>query len=171
MTASGDRASAAGVSEASRLSALISPLRRRLSGAARAAADLPDLPDAQIEVIRALPRGCVRRPGELASTLGLSRPTVSNLLNTMESRGLIARHVPEIDRRNVEVTATPEALELFDRFDEASAAIVDRALSLLTEDERRAVANVLPALERLSELLEANRANLAVLDHAAEGAA
>ena len=42
-----------------RLAAVISPLRRDLLAGARAAEHLPDIPDAQIEVIRALPRGVV----------------------------------------------------------------------------------------------------------------
>ena len=57
--------------EVGRLSGLISPLRRGLLRAARTAEHLPDIPDAQIEVLRALPTGTVRS-GEMSP---LSRPT------------------------------------------------------------------------------------------------
>ena len=55
-----------GVLDASRLASVISPLRRVLLASARAAEHLPEIPDAQVEVIRALPRGVVSSPGELA---------------------------------------------------------------------------------------------------------
>jgi len=62
--------------DAARLAAVISPLRRALLAAAREQEGLPDIPDAQIEIIRALPRGTVAAPGELAETLGLGRSTI-----------------------------------------------------------------------------------------------
>lgn len=139
--------------DARRLAALISPLRRNLLRAARGTANLPDLPDAQVEIIRALPRGTVRGPGELAALLGLSRSTVSNLLSGMEARDLIVRRTVDGDRRHTDVEATPEAVRLFSTFDAASAALVDRALAALDADDRDSIHAALPALERLTEAL------------------
>ncbi|GAA1793643.1 MarR family winged helix-turn-helix transcriptional regulator [Agromyces lapidis] len=137
-----------------RLNQVISPLRRGLLKAARAAEQLPDLPDAQIEVLRALPAGVVRSPGELAVDLGLSRPTVSNLLKAMEAAGLVTREVPTGDRRRVEVHASKRALGLFDRFDRASANVLDEALAALSDDDRALLADALPALERLRDVVQ-----------------
>jgi DNA-binding MarR family transcriptional regulator len=137
-----------------RLNPIISPLRRGLLKAARAAEHLPELPDAQIEVLRALPAGVVRSPGELATELGLSRPTVSNLLRGMEQAGLVTREVPAADRRRVEVRASARALGLLERFDRASAAILDQALAGLDDADRAALAAALPALERLRDAVQ-----------------
>ncbi|MFD5863611.1 MarR family winged helix-turn-helix transcriptional regulator [Agromyces sp. NPDC127015] len=140
--------------ELARLGSIVSPLRRGLLKAARTAAHLPDLPDAHIEVLRALPRGVMRSPGELATELGLSRPTVSNLLKAMESAGLVTREVPETDRRRVEVRASTRALSLFDRFDGASEAILVASLARLDDADRAALAVALPALERLRDVVQ-----------------
>ncbi|BEL07684.1 hypothetical protein Q0Z83_058750 [Actinoplanes sichuanensis] len=139
--------------DAARLAAVISPLRRTLLTAARAAEHLPEIPDAQIEIIRALPRDTVTTPGELAGRLGLSRPTVSNLLTQMETAGLVERRPRPENRRQVEVLATARALDLFDRFDRAGGEIVAAAAATLTDADRAALAAALPALERLRDAL------------------
>lgn len=143
--------------DAARLAAVISPLRRALLTAARHREQLPDLPDSHIEVIRALPRGTVRSPGELSALLGLNRSTVSNLLTAMERAGLVARRTRDDDRRHVEVVASAEALTLFDRFDAASADLVSAAATDLSPAERAALAAAVPALEHLRELLISQR--------------
>lgn len=137
-----------------RLNLVVSPLRRALLSAARAAEGLPDIPDAQIEVLRAIPGGVRSSPGALAERLGLSRPTVSNLLKSMESARLVERLAQAGDGRRVEVRATAGALELLARFDEASAVIVGDALAELDADEREALAAALPVLERLRGIVE-----------------
>ncbi|WP_227982086.1 MarR family winged helix-turn-helix transcriptional regulator [Nocardia spumae] len=137
-----------------RLAAVISPLRRTLLTATRAAEQLPEIPDAQIEIIRALPPGTAVTSGELAQRLGLSRPTVSNLLTTMEAGGLIERRPRPGDRRRVEIVTTARARDLFDRFDAASSALVCDAAATLSPGDRAALAAALPALERLREALQ-----------------
>ncbi|MGW0180282.1 MarR family winged helix-turn-helix transcriptional regulator [Nocardia sp. NPDC003345] len=136
-----------------RLAAVISPLRRTLLNAARAAAELPEIPDAQIEIIRALPPGEVTTPAELAHRLGLSRPTVSNLLTALEASGLIERRPGSGDRRRIEVLTTTRAHDLFARFDIASGALVEKATATLAPADRDALAAAVPALERLREAL------------------
>jgi DNA-binding MarR family transcriptional regulator len=139
--------------DAARLASVISPLRRTLLATARATENLPEIPDAQIEIIRALPRGTVAGPGELAERLGLSRPTVSNLLTAMETAGLVERRPRPGNRRHVEVLATAKALDLFDRFDLASGDLVAAAAAGLSEADRAALAAAVPALERLRDAL------------------
>ncbi|MGX5696021.1 MarR family winged helix-turn-helix transcriptional regulator [Agromyces soli] len=137
-----------------RLNSIVSPLRRGLLKAARAAEHLPELPEAQIEVLRALPADAVRSPGELAAELGLSRPTVSNLLRDMEHDGLVTREASAADRRRVEVRASTRALGLLARFDRASAAILVATLAELDDADREALAAALPALERLRDAVQ-----------------
>ncbi|GAA5202702.1 MarR family winged helix-turn-helix transcriptional regulator [Microbacterium jejuense] len=146
-------ARSAGAFDAARLTAVVSPLRRALLAAAREREGLPDIPDAQIEVLRALPRGTVAAPGELATTLGLGRSTISNLLAAMERAGLVTRQPRTDDRRGVEVAASPDALGYFERFDAASAAIMTDAATRLSAGDLAALAGAVPALERLRDVL------------------
>ena len=99
--------------DAARLAAIISPLRRALLRAAREQEGLPEIPDTQVEILRSLPRGTVLSPGGLAQQLGRNRSTVSNLLAAMERAGLVIRRGATNDRRQVEVVATPAALDWF----------------------------------------------------------
>lgn len=138
----------------SRLTRLISPLKRTLLRAARQADGLPDIPDAQIEVLRALPAGSALSPGELAARLQLKPSTISNLLGAMADAGLITRTPAEHDRRSSEVRASARALELLRRFDQTSDAILGKALALIDPVELAALAAALPALERLQGALE-----------------
>lgn len=143
--------------DAGRLAAVVSPLRRALLAAAREREGLPDIPDAQIEVIRALPRGTVSSPSALARSLGLGRSTISNLLAGMERSGLVARRARTDDRRQVDVEASAEALTYFDRFDRAAAAIVADAAASLSPHDLTALEAAVPALERLRDVLVARR--------------
>ena len=113
---------------AARLGSLISPLRRSLLRVARSAEHLPEIPDAQIEVLRALPAGRESSPGELADELGLSRPTISNLLRDMERAKLVTRRGSTDDRRRVVVAASDRALDLLARFDRAGAEVLAEVL-------------------------------------------
>ena len=143
--------------DAARLAALISPLRRALLSSVREREQLPEIPDAQIEVIRLLPRGTIVSPSALADTLGLSRSAISNLLGAMERDRLIVRRPSATDRRQVEVIASPAALDYFDRYDAAAAAFVGHAAEALSADDRAAIDAALPALERLGDALSAAR--------------
>lgn len=150
--------------DAARLAAVISPLRRALLAATRAEAALPELAEAQIDVIRALPRGTSSGPAEIADRLRLSRPTVSNLLGTMEAEGLVDRAPDPSDGRRVTVRASARALDLFDRFDAANAALVTRATAALDDADRAALGRALPALERLCAVLGAREEPLPPTD-------
>mgnify|MGYP003583308827 CR=1 FL=1 len=132
-----------------------------IQSAARASAHLPEIPDAQVKLLRALPRGVVRSPGELAESLGLGRSTVSNLLTARQERGLVLRHAVSGDGRRVEVTATPNAPRLFERFDDSSAALIAAASAELNSDDRAALAAALPVLERLRDALDEQRRDAA----------
>ncbi|WP_308798269.1 MarR family winged helix-turn-helix transcriptional regulator [Agromyces silvae] len=138
-----------------RLNGAILPLRRALVRLARTDVRLPELPDSQVELLRALPSGVVRPPGELAAELGLSRPAVSNLLKTLEADGLITRHHAETNRRYVDVKASKRAIRRLARFDRASAKRLGEAAGQLSEAERDALIAALPALEHLRDAVRA----------------
>ncbi|PRB06940.1 MarR family winged helix-turn-helix transcriptional regulator [Microbacterium sp. MYb64] len=139
-----------------RLAAVISPLRRTLLAAARERGELPDIPDAQIEVVRALlpsSGSAERGPAELAEALHLNRSTVSNLLGAMEADGLVERRRADGDGRRVVVVLSPRALDLFGRFDQAAGELLRDALETLDPADREAVTAAVPALEKLAAAL------------------
>jgi DNA-binding MarR family transcriptional regulator len=144
-----------GHSSAAALSRALGPLRRAVLRATRAAEGLPDLPDTHIEVLRAVVDSPAISPKTIADRLGLARPTVSNLIQAMKREGLIALTRNEDDARVVHVTATGLALQLLNRYDTASEALLDRALGELTPRDRSAIAAALPALSALQAILAA----------------
>ncbi|MEW1958705.1 MarR family transcriptional regulator [Kineococcus sp. NPDC059986] len=132
---------------ARRLGPLLGPLRRTVLRRSRDLAALPDLPEAQVELLRVLADDGPQSPSGLADRLHLARPTISNLLRTMTSAGLVDRS-PGAGRA-VAVSATGHALELLRRYDAASARTLERALGHLDAGDRAALAAALPALDRL----------------------
>lgn len=64
-------------------------------------------------------------PSEIAAVLGISRPSVSNLLNRMERDKLIRRVPDKVNKKQIWIFATPEGLEL-----------VEEAYSLMGEVDR-----------------------------------
>jgi DNA-binding MarR family transcriptional regulator len=134
---------------ARRLGSELGPFRRRLMNASRSAADLPDLPDAQVEVLRRLETTGWATPTALGRGLGLARSTVSNLVLAMERDGLVDRRLARGDGRSTEVGLTDHARDLLRTFDRSAEGVLVGALRSLTADERRAIARALPALEAL----------------------
>lgn len=127
----------------------LGPLRRAVLRASRSAADLPDIPEAQIEVMRSLAMTGESAPSDLADTLGLARSTVSNLLSQMEKAELIERHLVAGDGRRTRVGLTPLAETRLRAFDESAAHILAAALRDLSAGDVAAIAAALPALDRL----------------------
>src|SRR5690348_11070322 len=99
---------------ATTLSRLLGPLRRAVLRSARSAGNLPDLPDAQIELLRVLAACPGATPRAVATQLRMAPSTVSNLVKTMTASGLVERRPSPHDLRTVGLTATAAALELLD---------------------------------------------------------
>ncbi|OUE24393.1 MarR family winged helix-turn-helix transcriptional regulator [Clavibacter michiganensis] len=134
---------------ARRLGSELGPFRRRLMNASRSAADLPDLPDAQVEVLRRLEAIGWATPTALGRALGLARSTVSNLILAMERDGLVDRRLAKGDGRSTEVGLTDHARDLLRTFDRSAEGVLVGALRSLTVAERHDIARALPALEAL----------------------
>ncbi|MEV0600035.1 helix-turn-helix domain-containing protein [Streptomyces sp. NPDC050315] len=137
------------------LGRLLGPLRRAVLRATRNAEGLPDLPEAQIALLRALsaaPEGLA--PREVAARLRVAPSTVSNLVRTMTAAGLVQRVPHPHDLRTVTLTASAAALQLLERYDSASTATLARASDELPAADRAALTAALPALDRLLLTLE-----------------
>ncbi|NKY54301.1 winged helix-turn-helix transcriptional regulator [Nocardia vermiculata] len=131
------------------LSAVLGPLRRAVLRRTRAAEDLPDLPEAQIELLRLLVATGGLPPSRAAAELNMAQSTISNLLRAMTTAKLVERLPTPEDGRGAMLIASVRARELLDRYDRASAAMLHETLARLPEADRRAVESAVPALRRL----------------------
>ncbi|MBF6332222.1 MarR family winged helix-turn-helix transcriptional regulator [Nocardia transvalensis] len=139
---------------ADRLSRLFGPLRRALLRSIRRSGEVPDVPESQFELLRALPESGTVTPRAVAAQLRLAPPTVSNLVKSMTTAGLVARTPDPNDLRTVGLSLTPRATQLLDSYNRISASILNQALNDLSAADRRTLHGALPALERLLAALE-----------------
>jgi len=136
------------------LSRILGPLRRAVLRAARADTGLPDLPEAQIELLRVLLAHGPIGSGEVAARLRVASSTVSNLVRTMVANGLVERRPRPDDLRAVRLAPTDKARDLLRRYDQASSVRLDQALRQLTPADQATVASALPVLEQLLRTLD-----------------
>jgi DNA-binding MarR family transcriptional regulator len=132
----------------------ISAVRRIARRAARAAWPEEPLPSAQSELLRL----AAARPGisvaEAAHELRLAPNTVSTLVGPLTAAGLLARARAESDGRSVQLTVTGQGARRIAEWRDLRAELAARALDRLTPDDRRALAEAVPALLRFSAQLE-----------------
>lgn len=134
---------------ATELSRLLGPLRRTVLRATRTAKDLPELPEAQIELLRALTEAGSLSPSEAARQLQVAPSTISNLTRRMIADKLVRRHTSDADLRAVTLTATTEAVALLSLYDHTSTEILSDAIARLPVAEQKALARALPSLAHL----------------------
>ncbi|WP_032385281.1 MarR family winged helix-turn-helix transcriptional regulator [Rhodococcoides fascians] len=140
-------------STATELGRQLGPLRRSLLRATRDVAQLPDIADSHIEVMRALAAEPSMSPGRLATRLNLARSTVSNLIRAMVDAGLVERSITAGDLRGATLTASPKAVKLLAEYDATSSRVLADALDELSRHNREAIAAALPALAEITSIL------------------
>ncbi len=145
--------STSAVSVEAQLSALLGPLRRAVLRRTRAAEGLPDLPEAQIELLRLLVGTEGVPPSLAAAELKVAQSTISNLIRTMTAAGLVERVPSPTDGRAAVLVASPTARELLARYDRASAAMLRESLAKLPAADRERLESALPALQQLLSVL------------------
>ncbi|GHY56173.1 transcriptional regulator [Vibrio cholerae] len=82
-------------------------------------------------------------PTELYQTLMLSSGAISTRIEQLVQRGLVQRVASEQDRRSCKVTLTEQGIELVDQALNTHVANVDGMLSVLTEQERKQLGQLL----------------------------
>ena len=87
---------------------------------------------------------------EIASFLGVSRPTASQLATTLAERGWVTREMERADRRRHRVVLTEEGLSLVRKRQAAREAQLRRVVAGLTVEER---ASLLRLSERIGALI------------------
>jgi DNA-binding MarR family transcriptional regulator len=89
-------------------------------------------------------------PSDLSRFLGVSRNTISALLNGLEEQGLIERHLHPSDRRQFLIQITPEGLEMAHRRAPLFAEFVSDLFKDFSAEERE---NLKALLGKLHVLL------------------
>lgn len=89
--------------------------------------------------------------GRIAEGVGLAQATVTNIVDRLEERGLVARHRSDEDRRQVNVRLTDAGRELLAKAPTALQTKFLRNFAALRDWEKTAI---LSALQRLADLME-----------------
>lgn len=83
------------------------------------------------------------RAGELAERVGVSRPTLTSLIDGLEQKGLLRRRPVPGDRRGIRLEPTEQGLDALER---AERALSDRMLDLVDPETARQMAQVVTHL-------------------------
>lgn len=77
------------------------------------------------------------RPKDLSSIadfMGVSKPTVTGIMNTLEKDGFVKRQHDSEDRRRIDLALTEKSLDLFRKFESMTMFVVDDFISSIPED-------------------------------------
>lgn len=95
-----------------------------------------------------------RRITELADSEALAQPTVTQLVDRMQRRGLVARERSAEDGRVVLVSIAPRGRELLDQTREQYRALLREAVRELPDDDVGALVAATATLQRLIDVLQ-----------------
>jgi DNA-binding MarR family transcriptional regulator len=143
---------------AAELLGAIGAIRRIARRAVRSVWTEEPLPPAQSELLRL----AAARPGisvaEAAHELRLAPNTVSTLVGRLTAAGLLGRGRAASDGRSVRLTVTGKAQRRIAEWRDLRAELAARALDRLTDSDRKALADAVPALLRFAAQLEEENA-------------
>jgi len=133
---------------------LLRDLWRAVTRAVRSMEHLPTLPKNQADALREIVTSGGVTPTQLAAALGLSRPTISELIQKLEEDDFIVRRPSRIDGRSTVLMPTERARHVHQAFRTSRVSVVSEAMRRLpVRDSRRLLADV-PALTQLRAELE-----------------
>ena len=129
-------------------------LRRAVRRRTRERVDLPALPPAQVELLRAVQDSPGIGVAAVARRLRLADNSVSTLVRTAIADGHVRRSPDPADRRAARLELTDAAHERLRRWRAARADVVDAALARLDPADHAALEAAVPALHRLLDAVE-----------------
>jgi DNA-binding MarR family transcriptional regulator len=88
------------------------------------------------------------RPGDLAQATGVAPSVVSRALSRLEEDGLVVRHRDDVDARACHISLTAEGREQLATISDQYAALLDDALTDLTDDDVSRLPGLLRTLEQ-----------------------
>lgn len=110
--------------------------------------------ESELELLRFV----ARRPGcrvqEAARAVGVAENTISTLVGRLVDRGLLVRGRDDRDCRAAALSLSPAAARRMAAWRDRRAQVVGTALASLTDEDRKAIDDALPALRRLVDALE-----------------
>ena len=139
----------AGLATSLRIS--VSRLARRMRAERVAQGLQPELSDSQLAALAALEKHTMMTPGELAEHEKVQPPSITRVIASLEERGLIQRMPHPSDRRQVVLTVTDQGRDVVRQVRQLREAWLARRLRDLTPEERAALREALPILEKLSQ--------------------
>jgi DNA-binding MarR family transcriptional regulator len=115
-------------------------LRRQVAGG---------LTPSQISTLATTDRIGTPTLGELAAAEMVQPPSMTRTVASLEGAGMLERLLDPTDGRVARVRTTAEGRRTLQRIRSMRTALLARRLRLLSDDERRRLADVVPLLERL----------------------
>lgn len=70
----------------------------------------------------------------IADFMGVSKPTVTGIMNTLEKDGFVRRMQDPDDRRSIDLVLTKKSLDLFCRFETRTKFVLDEFLQSVPQD-------------------------------------
>jgi DNA-binding MarR family transcriptional regulator len=131
---------------APRLRIAVTKLNRRLRSNA-----LGGISPAQASALSMIERLGSPALNTLAAAEQVRPPSMTRIVDALESDGLVERRVDEADRRSSRVSVTAAGRRELTTIRSRKTAFLERRLAALSEADRTAVANALEILERLAE--------------------
>ena len=80
---------------------------------------------------------------EISKRLSVTPPSITQILNTLETRGLIERHMDRTDRRVIVVTLTKQGEKVTEQAEETFSAVMKGLIEYLGEDQSNQLADLL----------------------------
>lgn len=111
-----------------------------------------DMPFSNIQILCMLSEGEMSI-GEISTHLGIAKPNITPLLDSMHARGLLERNRSDKDRRIVNVRLLPEGQELAERLHKSIAAQVAAWPDVFSHSDIKRLNNALAYLISTSQQL------------------
>ena len=105
------------------------------------------LSPSKYKILTGLAAGKALSPSQLANHLGVRRPTLSGLVDNLQSQGLVVRTPDPGDRRSYRVTLSETGAALVEQAMAAQLTLMANCLGQLTLAERSALRKILSHLQ------------------------
>lgn len=92
----------------------------------------------------------------MADFLGVSKPTITGIMNTLEKDGYVRRKHDRKDRRNIDISLTQKSLDMFSRFEAMTRFVIDGFVESFQEESLQNLNEVMiDVSERLRKTISA----------------
>ena len=112
---------------------------------------LAGLTPTQLAALSTVERAGPLRLGDLAAAEGIAPSTLTRMVAVLEDLDYVRRDADPKDARASTLAITPQGHDTLERLREDGTALLTQWLTLLTPEQRAALASALPALEALAE--------------------